>query len=114
MSAASIEGVGVSLSVLRPYAAHCIKLVCMAVVQQKEASSKNDATRKPANSLLKTSRLGYGLLEPCSCWSDETKIKLIGSDGVKVCCGNQVRSTKTSVSCVQKSMVLGVSCSGAA
>ncbi len=43
MSAASIvadvEGVGwsggwggVSLSVLRPYAAHCIKLVCMAVI----------------------------------------------------------------------------------
>ncbi len=40
MSAASItaevEGVGggVSLSVLRPYAAHCIKLVCMAVVPE--------------------------------------------------------------------------------
>ncbi len=25
-------GGGVSLSVLRPYAAHCIKLVCMAVI----------------------------------------------------------------------------------
>ncbi len=38
MSAASIdaevEGVGVSLSVLRPYAAHCIKLVCMSVVPE--------------------------------------------------------------------------------
>ncbi len=38
MSAASIatevEGVGVILSVLRPYAAHCIKLVCMAVVPE--------------------------------------------------------------------------------
>ncbi len=39
MSAASIaaeaEGMGgVSLSVLRPYAAHCIKLVCMAVVPE--------------------------------------------------------------------------------
>ncbi len=38
MSAASIaaeaEVVGVSLSVLRPYAAHCIKLVCMAVVPE--------------------------------------------------------------------------------
>ena len=33
--AAEVEGVGgggVSLSVLRPYAKHCIKLVCMAVV----------------------------------------------------------------------------------
>jgi len=38
MSAARIvsevEGVGVSLSVLRPYAAHCIKLVCMAVIPE--------------------------------------------------------------------------------
>ncbi len=36
MSAASIaaEVEGVSLSVLRPYAAHCIKLVCMAVVPE--------------------------------------------------------------------------------
>ncbi len=38
MSAASIvtevKGAGVSLSVLRPYAAHCIKLVCMAVVPE--------------------------------------------------------------------------------
>ncbi len=37
MSAASRGwrvGVGVSLSVLRPYAAHCIKLVCMAVVPE--------------------------------------------------------------------------------
>ncbi len=34
MSAAEVEGGGVSLSVLRPYAAHCIKLVCMAVVPE--------------------------------------------------------------------------------
>ncbi len=32
--AAEVEGVGISLSVLRPYAAHCIKLVCMAVVPE--------------------------------------------------------------------------------
>ncbi len=42
--AAEVEGVGVSLSVLRPYAAHCIKLVCMAVAQ-KESSSKDDAQK---------------------------------------------------------------------
>ncbi len=48
-------------------------------------------------------------------WSDETKINLCGSDGVKCVCGsNQVRSTKTSVSCLQSSMVVGVSWSGAA
>ncbi len=36
--AAEVEGVGwggvVSLTVLSPYAAHCIKLVCMAVVPE--------------------------------------------------------------------------------
>ncbi len=32
--AAEVEGVEVSLSVLRPYAAHCIKLVCIAVVPE--------------------------------------------------------------------------------
>ncbi len=32
--AAEVEGVGVSLSVLRPYTAHCIKLVCMAVIPE--------------------------------------------------------------------------------
>ncbi len=33
--AAEVEGVGgVSLSVLRPYATHCIKLACMAVVPE--------------------------------------------------------------------------------
>ncbi len=31
---ALLKGWGVSLSVLRPYAAHCIKLVCMAVVPE--------------------------------------------------------------------------------
>ncbi len=46
-------------------------------------------------------------------WSDETKINLFGSDGVKRGV-NQVRSTKTSVSCLQSSMVVGVSWSGAA
>ncbi len=48
-------------------------------------------------------------------WSDETKINLFGSDGVKgMCGGNQVRSTKTSVYCLQSSMVVVVSWSGAA
>ncbi len=32
LSARALKGWGVRLSVLRPYAAHCIKLVCMAVV----------------------------------------------------------------------------------
>ncbi len=40
-------------------------------------------------------------------WSDETKINLFGQACV-------VQSTKTSVSCQQSSMVVGVSWSGAA
>ncbi len=47
-------------------------------------------------------------------WSDETKINLFGSDGVKRLWSNQVRSTKTSMSCLQSSMLVGVSWSGAA
>ena len=52
-------------------------------------------------------------------WSDETKINVFGSDGVKrVECANMpelilVRSTKTSLTCLQSSMVVGVSWSGA-
>ncbi len=41
-------------------------------------------------------------------WSDETKIKLIWFRWCpSVCGGNQVRSTKTSVSCLQSSMGVG-------
>ncbi len=47
-------------------------------------------------------------------WSDETKINLFGSDVSSVFGSNLVMSTKTSVSCLQSSMVVGVSWSGAA
>ncbi len=47
-------------------------------------------------------------------WSDETKINVFGSDVSSVCGANQVRSTKTSVSCLQSSKVVGESWSGAA
>ncbi len=73
MSAASIaaeaEGVvggGVSLSVLRPYAAHCIKLICMAVVPEGSLFLRW-CTRKPANSLLKTSRLRTWITGTMAC-----------------------------------------------
>ncbi len=48
--AAEVEGVGVSLSVLRPYAAHCIKRTLHWspwLSSQKEASSKDDAQESP-------------------------------------------------------------------
>ena len=64
--------------------------------------------------LLKTNRLrtwitgtmSSGLMRP-----RETYLVLLVSS---VCGGNQVRSTKTSVLCLQSSMVVGVSWSGAA
>ncbi len=46
--------------------------------------------------------------------SDETKIIYLVQMVSSVCGGNQVSSTKTSVSCLQSSMVVGVSWSGAA
>ncbi len=46
-------------------------------------------------------------------WSVETKINVFGSDDVKHVWRNQVRRTKTYVSCLQSSMVVGVSWSGA-
>ncbi len=46
-------------------------------------------------------------------WSVETKINVFGSDDVKHVWRNQVRRTKTRMSCLQSSMVVGVSWSGA-
>ena len=76
-----LKGWGVSLLVLRPYDTHCFKLVCMAVIPEQNASSKDDALciifRRgfvffTASSLLKTSRLrtwiigtmSFGLMRP--------------------------------------------------
>ena len=47
-------------------------------------------------------------------WSDETKINLLGSDGVKCLWQQPGEGYKTSVSCLQSSKVVGVSWSGAA
>ncbi len=75
-----LKGWGVSLSVLRPYATHCIKLFCMPS-SQKEASSKDDAQESQQFAEDKqTKDMDYW---NHVLWSDETKIKLFGSDGVK-------------------------------
>ncbi len=70
---------GVSPSVLRPYTAHCIKLVCMAIIQ-KEASSKDEhkKARKQFAEDKQTKDMDYW---NHVLWSDETKINLFGSDG---------------------------------
>ena len=87
-----LKGWGVSQSVLRPYAAHCFKLVCMAVIPEKNASSKDDALciifrrgfvffyRKQFAEDKQTKDMDYW---NHVLWFDETKINLFGSDGVK-------------------------------
>ncbi len=86
MSAASIdaevEGVGVSLSVLRPYAAHCIKLVCMAVVPEGRLFLWWCA-RKPRKQFAEDNQTKDMDYWNHVLWSDETKINLFGLDGVK-------------------------------
>ena len=111
--AAEIEQGGVSLLVLRPYAVLYIKLVCMAVTPGESLFWRR-YTRKPANSLLKTCQqstwitgtMSYGLMR----WRLICLVPMASS----MCGGDQVRSTKISVSCLQSSMVVGMSWSGTA
>ena len=106
--AAEIEEVGVSLLVLRTNAALYIKLVCMAVTPGGSLFWRR-YTRKPANSLLKTCQqstwitgtMSYGLMR----WRLICLVPMPSS----ICGGDQVRSTKISVSCLQSSMVVGMS-----
>ncbi len=66
--------------------------------------------RKQFSEDKQTKDMDYGNLV---LWSDETKINLFGSDGVKRV-WRQPGEYKTSVSCLQLSMVVGLSWSGAA
>ena len=99
----------VSLLVLRPYAALYIKLVCMAVTL-----GGRRYIRKPPNSLLKTCQqstwitgtMSYGLMR----WRLIFLVLMASS----MCGSDQERSIKISVSCLQSSMVVGMSWSGAA
>ena len=111
--AAEIEEVGVSMWVLRPYAALYIKLVCMAVTPGGSLFWRQ-YTRKPANSLLKicqqgtwiTGTMSYGLRR----WKSICLVPM-----ASIMCGSdQEKSTKISVSCLQSSMVVGMSWSEAA
>ncbi len=73
---------------------------------QKEASSKDDAQE---SSLLKTSRLRTWIAGTMSCGLIRLRYIYLVQMVSSVCGGNQVRSTKTIVSCLQSSMVMGVS-----
>ncbi len=68
--AAEVEGVGgISLSVLRPYTAHCIKLVRMAVFQK-------EATSKACKQFAEDKQTKYMDYWNHVLWSDETKINV--------------------------------------
>ena len=112
--AAEIEEVGgVSLLMLRPYAALYIKLVSIAVTPGGSLFWRRH-TRKPPNSSLKTCQqstwitgtMPYGLMR----WRLICLVPIASS----MCGSDQVRSTKISVSCLQSSMVVGMSWSKAA
>ena len=111
--AAEVKEVGVSLLVLRPYATLYIKLVCMAVTPGGGLFWRR-YTRKPTNSLLKTCQqsawitgtMSYGLMR----WRLICLVLMASS----MCGGDQVKSTKISVSCLQSSIVVGISWSKAA
>ena len=103
---------GVSLLVLRPYAALYIKLVCMAVTPGGSLIWRW-YTRKPPNSLLKTCQqitwitgtMSYGLMR----WRLICLVLMTSN----MCGGDQGRSTKISVSCLQSSMMVRMSWSKA-
>ena len=104
---------GVSLLVLRPYAALYIKLVCMAVTPGGSLFWRW-YTRKPANSLLNTCQQRTWITGTMSYVLMRWRLIYLVPIASSMCCGDQVRSTKISVSCLQSSMVVGISWSGTA
>ena len=85
-----------------------LKLVCITVTPGGSVSWRW-YTRKPSNSLLKTCQqsiwvtgtMSYGLMK----WRLICLVLMASS----MCGGDQERSTKTSVSCLQSSMLVGLS-----
>ncbi len=89
----------------RPYGAHCNKSVCMAIVPEGSLFW-SWLTKKPANSLLKTTWPRAWITGTMSCGLTQM---------VSSMCGDAlVRRTKQIVPCLQSSMVVVASWSGAA
>ena len=109
--ASVIEEVGVSLLVLRQYAALNIKFVCMAVTPGGSLFWRR-YTRKPANSLLKTCQRSTWITGTMSSGLMRWRLLCFVPMASSMCSRDQVRSTKISVSCLQSSMVVGMSWSG--
>ncbi|CAI9560970.1 unnamed protein product, partial [Staurois parvus] len=79
--AAEVEGVGgVRLSVIRPYAAHCIKLVCIRPRRKPLLKMMHKKACKQFAEDKQTKEMDFW---NHVIWSNETKINLFGSDGVK-------------------------------
>ena len=106
--AAEIEEVEVSTLVLRPYAALYIKLVCIAVTPGGSLFWRwytNSLQKTCQESTWITGTMSYGLMR----WRYICLVLMASS----MCGGDQKRSTKISVSCLQLSMVVGMACSKA-
>ncbi len=104
--AAEVEGVGGSACQCSDHTPHTASNWSAWLSSQKEASSKDDAQE---SSLLKTSRLRTWITATMSCGLIRLRYIYLVQMVSSVCGGNQVRSTKTIVSCLQSSMVMGVS-----
>ena len=116
--AAEIEEVcvcvwGVRLLVLRPYVALHIKLVWITVTSGGSLLWRR-YTRKPTNSFLKTCQQSTWIIGTMSYSLVRWRLICLVPITSSMCCGDQVRSTKISVSCLQSSMVVRMSWSGAA
>ena len=108
-----LKRLGVSLLVLRPYAALYIKLVCMAVTPGGSLFWRW-YTRKPPNSLLKTCLQSTWITETTSYGLMRWRLICLVLMASSMSGGDQEWSTKVSVSCLQSSMVVGMSWSKAA
>ncbi len=75
----------VSVQTIKQVAAHCIKLVCMAVVPEGSLLLKimHKKARKQADKFAENKQTKDMDYWNNVLWSDETKINLFGSDGVK-------------------------------
>ena len=100
-SAVSIAGV--SLLVLRPYTALSIKLVCIAVTPGGSLFWRR-YTRKPPNSLLKTCQQSTWITGTMSYCLMRWRLICLVLMASSMCGGDQERSSKISVSCLQSSV----------
>ena len=99
---------GVSLLVLRSYTALYIKFVCMAVTPGGSLFWRR-YTRKPPNSLLKTCQQSTWITRTMSHGLMRWRLICLVQMASGMCGGDQVKSTKISVSCLHSSVVVGIS-----